>query len=109
MRRRGMTALVNTDGRSGSWDALMHLNFKNGSLLILAITALTCSRIMFAFLNDPEGPNLLVVTVMAAIIYLISSAVYLSNFSRSLTGFKRSSAALLIQIFIATAFYVALR
>ncbi|HEX3486730.1 MAG TPA: hypothetical protein VHT51_16860 [Micropepsaceae bacterium] len=88
---------------------LMLFNFKNSSLLILAITAVACSRIMFAFFNDPEGPNLLVVTGMAAVIYLMSSAVYLSNFSPSLTGFKRRSATIFIQIFIATGFYLALR
>jgi hypothetical protein len=64
---------------------------------------------MFAFFHDPEGPNLLVVTGMAAVIYLMSSAVYRSNFSPSLTGFKRSSAAIFIQIFIATGFYLELR
>src|SRR4051794_24716718 len=35
----------------------MHVNFKNSSLLILAITAVVCSRIMFAFFHDPEGPE----------------------------------------------------
>jgi hypothetical protein len=64
---------------------------------------------MFALINDPEGPNLLVVTVMAAVIYLMSSAIYLSNVYPSLTGFKRSSAAIFIQIFIATCFYLGLR
>ena len=86
---------------------LMH--FRNGSLLILAITALVCSRAMFAFFRDPEGPNLLVVTGMAAVIYLISAAVYLSNFSPSLTGFKRSSATIFIQLLVATGFYLGLR
>ena len=82
---------------------------KNGSLLILAITAVACSRIMFAFFHDPEGPNLLVVTGMAAVIYLISSAIYVSNVYPSLTGFKRSSATIFIQIFVATSFYLGLR
>jgi hypothetical protein len=86
---------------------LMH--FRNGSLLILAITALVCSRAMFAFFRDPEGPNLLVVTGMAAVIYLISVAVYLSDLFPSLTGFKRSSAATFIQIFVTTGFYLGLR
>lgn len=76
----------------------MHLNFKYISLLILAITAGACSRVMFAFINDPEGPNVLVVTVMAAIIYLPSLAVYLSNFYPSLTRFKRVLATIFIQI-----------
>ena len=87
----------------------MHMNFKNWSLIILLITAFACSRTMFAFINDPEGPNLLVVTVMAGVIYLTSSAIYLSTFYPSLTGFKRSSAAIFIQIFVATCFYLALR
>ena len=85
------------------------LNFKNSSLLILAITAVVCSRVIFAFFHDPEGPNLLVVTGTAAVIYFTSSAVYLSNISPSLTGFKRSSVAIFIQIFVATGLYLALR
>lgn len=64
---------------------------------------------MFALFHDPEGPNLLVVTGMAAVIYIMSSALYLSSFFPSLTGFKRSSAAIFIQIFIATGFYLSLR
>ena len=59
---------------------------------------------MFAFFHDPEGPNLLVVTGMAAVIYLVSSAVYLSNIYPSLTEFKRSSATIFIQILVARAF-----
>ena len=87
----------------------MHVNFKNSSLLILAITAVVCSGAVFALFNDPEGPNLLVVTGMAAVIYLVSSAVYLSNFCPSLTGFKRSSATIFIQVLVATGFYLGLR
>ena len=87
----------------------MHVSFKNGSLLILAITAVVCSRIMFALFDDPEGPNLLVVTGMAAVIYLVSSAVYLSSFYPSLAGVKRSSATIFIQILVATGFYLGLR
>lgn len=87
----------------------MYVSFKKSSLLILAITAVVCSRIMFALFDDPEGPNLLVVTGMAAVIYLVSSAVYLSNFYPSLTGYKRSSATIFIQILVATGFYLGLR
>ena len=64
---------------------------------------------MFAFINDPEGPNLLVVTVMAAVIYLSSLAIYLSNVYPSLIGFHRSLAAFFIQILVATCFYFGLR
>jgi hypothetical protein len=87
----------------------MPVNFKNSSLLILAITAVVCSRTMFAFFHDPEGPNLLVVTGMAAVIYLISLAVYLSNIYPSLTGFKRSAATILIQMLVTASFYLGLR
>ena len=87
----------------------MRFNFKKSSLLILAISAVTCSRIMFAFFRDPEGSNLLVVTGMAAVIYLISLAVYLLNLAPSLTEFKRSLATIFIQIFVATGFYLGLR
>ena len=45
----------------------------------------------------------------AAVIYLVSLAVYLSNIYPSLTGFKRSSATIFIQILVATGFYLGLR
>ena len=64
---------------------------------------------MFAFIDDPEGPNLLVVTVMAAGIYLISARIYLSNISPSLTGFKRTLATIFLQLFVTTAVYFAFR
>lgn len=40
--------------------------------LIVSITALALSRAAFLFINDPEGPNLLVVTMLAACIYFVS-------------------------------------
>ena len=87
----------------------MHHKSRTGSLLILAVTAAACSRGMFVFFHDREGPNVLVVTGMAAVIYVISSAVYLSNFSPSLKGLKRSAATIFIQIFVATGIYLGLR
>ena len=102
-----ITVEVSENGASGH--ALMDVNLKNSSLLILAITAFPCSRMMFALFHDPEGPNLLVVTAMASIIFLVSSAVYLSNIYPSLTGFKRTLAAIVIQILVATGFYFGLR
>lgn len=46
------------------------------SLLVLAIVSLVISRVAFLFINDPEGPNLLIVVVLAAIIYLAALALY---------------------------------
>jgi hypothetical protein len=90
-------------------DAAMHVSSRNSSLLILAITALTCSRSVFALFHDPEGPNILVVTVLAALIYLISAAAYLSNAWPSLAGLRRTLAAVFIQIGVAAFLYLALR
>jgi hypothetical protein len=87
----------------------MHFNSRNGFLLILAITAVACSRAIFAFIDDPEGPNLLVVTAMGAVIFLLSSAIYFSSVSPSLTGFKRISVTILIQSFVAAGLYFGLR
>lgn len=87
----------------------MHFKSNKISLLILAITALACSRGMFALFHDPEGPNLVVVIGMAAVIYFITSAVYLSNFALLLMGLKRTLVTVLIQIFVATGFYFWLR
>ena len=38
-------------------------------MFLLAVTAFVCSRTVFHFFNDPEGPNLLIVTVLALILY----------------------------------------
>ena len=87
----------------------MRFSSRNSSLLILAITAISCSRVMFAFFQDPEGPNLLVVIGMASVIYLVSAAIYLSRFFSSLAGAGRSLATIFIQIFLTTGFYLGLR
>lgn len=54
------------------------MNFKSKKIMlfILAIVAMVCSRAVFMFVNDPEGPNLLIVTVLAAVIFFIFFAVY---------------------------------
>ncbi len=79
---------------------------KRTSLIILGITAVLCSRVMFAFFNDPEGPNLLVVVVMAAVIYLPSLASYL--YYSSATGTKKLLLAICLQIVIVTGLYLLL-
>ncbi len=84
----------------------MSFTSKRTSLIILAITALTCSRTMFAFINDPEGPNLLIVTVLAAIVYGLSLAVYVPNFS--ITGPKKLLLAIFIQVLIVASLYLVL-
>ncbi len=79
----------------------MDFNSKKTSLILLGITAVVCSRAMFFFFNDPEGPNLLIVTVMAAILYVASLTAYLFN----LSGSKKLLLAIFIQILIVTSLY----
>jgi hypothetical protein len=49
---------------------------KKTSLLILALSSVACSRAVFLFLDDPEGPNLLTVFVLAAVLLAPSFALY---------------------------------
>ena len=83
----------------------MHFNSKKTSLLILAITAIICSRILFSLFNDPEGPNLLVVMGMAAIIYVLSLAGYVFYPPTKEDGPKRLSLLIFIQVLVITGFY----
>ena len=79
----------------------MNFKSKRTPLIILGVSAILCSRTMFAFFNDPEGPNLLIVTVMAAVIYFLSLTAYLLNLSLV----KKLVLAIVIQIIIVTSLY----
>lgn len=81
---------------------------KKTSLIVLAITSLVFSRTMFALFNDPEGPNLLVVTVVAAIIYTISLAAYAYLPLIKQDGAKKLALMILIQALVVTGFYFGL-
>ena len=54
----------------------MQFTSRKTSLVLLGATALTCSRILFFLFHDPEGPNLLIVTVLAMILYVASFLVW---------------------------------
>lgn len=95
----------------------MYFKSKKITLLILGITAIACSRILFLFFDDSEGPNLLVVIGMAAIIYFLSLTTYLGNSTRnsflhfsltSQTGLARLLVVIFIQIIITLTFYFCL-
>lgn len=58
----------------------MDFKSKKVYLLILGITSIICSRALLGAFNDPEGPNLLIVTVLAAIIYFLSLTIYFFKF-----------------------------
>ena len=45
-------------------------------LIVLGVLSLITSRASFMLVNDPEGPNLLIVVVWAAVIFAVSWAAY---------------------------------
>jgi len=75
----------------------MYFKSKKISLVILGATAIICSRMLFFFFKDPEGPNLLIVAGLAMVLYLFSLAVYVFSLSK-MTGITRLSVAICIQI-----------
>jgi hypothetical protein len=81
----------------------MSFSSKKTSLLLLGITALACSRTLFFLFHDPEGPNLLVVTVLALILYVASLIVW--RFIPATTTSKKLFLAICTQILIVTGLY----
>jgi hypothetical protein len=81
----------------------MPLASKRTSLLLLAITALACSRALFFFFHDPEGSNLLVVTVLALILYTASLIAW--RFFPAMTASKKLLVAICTQLLIVAGLY----
>lgn len=82
---------------------------KNISVFILGFTSLVCSRAMFAFFDDPEGPNLLIVVVMAVVVFVFSLPVYRRYSSETQDGQKRLFLPVLSQVVVVTIFYLFLK
>jgi hypothetical protein len=85
----------------------MHFASKKTSFVIPALTAIACSRALFSLLNDPEGPNLLIVMVMAAIIYFLSLMLCTRNLL--VMGLKKLLLTIGVQMILLIGFYVCLR
>lgn len=83
----------------------MYLQSKKFSLFVLGGTAVIFSKVLFVFFNDPEGPNLLVVTVVAAVIYLPSLLVFTFK-ALPVTTLKRLLLAIFIQLVIVGCFHM---
>ena len=81
----------------------MQFQSKKIPLFVLGILAFVSSRAVFLFINDPEGPNLLVVTVLAAILYVLSLPVFF--FTVPASGLKRFLLTAIAQALIATGLY----
>ena len=81
----------------------MYFKSKKISLIILGITAIICSKVLFFLFNDPEGPNLLIIAVAAVVIFFLSQTVYLLNLSMS--SQRRLLLAICIQAILTIGFY----
>ncbi len=44
--------------------------------VVLGIVSIVCSKMLFIFLDDPEGPNLLIVVAVAIIFYIASLVIF---------------------------------
>jgi len=82
----------------------MSFPVKRTSFLVLGILSLACSRMVFFFFSDPEGPNMLVIIGLALILFFLSLTVYL--FRSSVTARNKLLLAVFIQMIVAVAFYL---
>ncbi|MGF7074753.1 hypothetical protein ABIC84_002696 [Mucilaginibacter sp. 3215] len=82
----------------------LYFRSKQVSLIMLAVTAIICSRLLFFLFNDPEGPNLLIVGGLALALFLLSWAVYVLG-PFKINGFKRLFAAICIQLLLVIGLY----
>lgn len=81
----------------------MHVDSRKTSLCILGITSLLSSRLFFVFVNDPEGPNLLIVTVLAVVLFVPSLVVYAR--SNTVSSFRRLLLPIMVQVVLVACLY----
>ncbi|MGN8068227.1 hypothetical protein [Mucilaginibacter sp. SG564] len=86
----------------------LYFQSKKASLMILAVTAIICSRLLFVFFHDPEGPNLLIVGGLTLIIYFLSQVAYLFGPSKVM-GIQRLSATVGFQILLVITLYFCMK
>ena len=80
----------------------MQFTARKTSLVLLGITALASSRTLFFLFHDPEGPNLLIVTVLAVMLYMASFIVWRLI---AATTAKKLLLAICTQVLIVTVLY----
>jgi hypothetical protein len=81
----------------------MKIDSKKTSLALLVITAFACSRTLFFLFHDPEGPNLLIVTVLALLLYGASFIAWL--FIPATTASKKLLFGIGTQLLLVTGLY----
>ena len=85
-----------------------YIKSKTVSLIILAVTAMICSRLLFFFFNEPDGPNLLIVIAMGLAVYFLSSVVYVFA-PVNMNSLMRIFAAVIVQILTVSCIYFFMR
>lgn len=85
----------------------MHFSSKKISLLILVVTSIICSKVFFLVLNDPEGSNLLVTSVVSVGIFF--AALIGHRCIPMTTSLKRLLMAIFIQLVALTGLIFFLR
>lgn len=73
--------------------------------MILGVTAIICSLLLFHFIADSEGPNLFVISVAAFIVFGVSLVAYLTAISTT----NKLLYAMCIQALLVTVSYFVLR
>lgn len=82
------------------------MSFLKISTIILAVTSFLCARTILVLFDDPEGSNLLIVSVLAAILYLFSLTAYL--LPGSVPEYQRVNVAILVQLVLSAGLYLVL-
>jgi len=70
----------------------------------LAVLAVFFSRLFFFLINDPEGPNLLIVCVLSALVYMVSVCLY--TFGPEIGERKKFLMAVLAQFLLVIILYL---
>jgi hypothetical protein len=86
----------------------LYFKSKRISLILLGATAVICSRLLFFSFNDPEGPNFLIVFILALFIYCLSTVVYRFGPSK-FKGLTRLSGVMVIQLVAIVVLYFCMK
>ena len=87
----------------------MNLKAMTATPIVLVITAFLCSRVVLVSLDDPEGPNLLVIALLALVIYFAALLPFrLVLVLTHSIGPRRILLGFLVQVVIAGVLYFAL-
>lgn len=87
----------------------MYFKSKKIPLLILGVTAMLSSRTMFVSFDDPEGPNLLIISVLALIVYFLTLSLTVYLFKLPITRLKGLLVTIFLQVLTVTVLFFLLR